>query len=282
MNLHENSKCYTFKELNFDRGVLDDIVDCTYIIHLEGNGRLDHIHKELKQVQPTKKVVIMFNKGFKKCKKQLIEQVSYQDLTDAFLQCFKNAKQNHYKNILILEDDFIFDPKIKDPFHVKNIHRFIKARQDEAFIYYIGVLPLIIYPTTDLYSYNALKTLTMHSVIYSEKVIQNYDSLNLEGKHWDVIMDQNITNRYLYFKPLCYQTFPETENKQTWFEKDGNRIISYVKNVFIKLFKMDIDPTIGFCFFYMFSFFLFFMLFFAFLFLLLFIFFKKKRGKHKI
>ena len=74
------------------------------------------------------------------------------------------------------------------------------------------MIPIIIYPSTNFYTYNAVKTLTMHSVIYSETIINNYDKLNLEYKHWDVIIDKNVKNKYLYYMPLCYQTFPETES----------------------------------------------------------------------
>lgn len=253
IDIDYNTSCYNFKELHFQKGLLDESVDCTYIIHLEDNGRIEHIYSEINKYPITKKVVIVFNKGFKKCNKKLVEQISYQDLTDAFLQCLKNAKQNNYKNILILEDDFIFDPKIKESFHTNKINNFIKSKQNEAFIYYIGVIPILIYPTTDLYTYNAVRTLTMHSVIYSEKVIQNYDKLDLKYKHWDVIVDKNLTNKYLYYSPLCYQTFPETENKKSWSEKDGSPFMDIAKNVFIKLFQMDKHAELGFNFFYIFS-----------------------------
>jgi hypothetical protein len=33
--------CYRFELLEFE--------DATYILHLEGNGRLDHIHEQLKK-----------------------------------------------------------------------------------------------------------------------------------------------------------------------------------------------------------------------------------------
>ena len=196
------------------------------------------------------------NKGYKKCKKKLIEQQTYQDLTDAFLQCLKDAKSKGYKNILILEDDFIFDNKLMNKHHINNINNFIKTKNDE-YVYFIGFIPIIIYPTIDLHTINVVKSLTMHSVIYSEKLIQNYEKLDLSYKHWDVIIEKNIKNKYAYYIPLCYQLFPETENKKTWSEKDNNDIVNKIKNIVIQFFNMDKTPYNGFMFCYFFAYFLF-------------------------
>jgi hypothetical protein len=122
MDIDHNTNCYNIKEINYESGFFDNCVDATYVIHLENNGRLNHINKQLEQFQPTKKVYIAINKGFKNCNKKLIEQVSYQDLTDAFLQCFKHANERNYNNILILEDDFIFNPEIKDSKNINSLN----------------------------------------------------------------------------------------------------------------------------------------------------------------
>ena len=54
MDINHNKNCYNFKELNYNRGFLDSCVDATYIIHLENNGRLEHISNQLKEYHPTK------------------------------------------------------------------------------------------------------------------------------------------------------------------------------------------------------------------------------------
>ena len=33
--------CYNFVQCNFDKGLLNDIIDATYVIHLENNGRIN-------------------------------------------------------------------------------------------------------------------------------------------------------------------------------------------------------------------------------------------------
>jgi len=256
MDINNNTYCYHFTEINFESGVFDETIDCTYIIHLIDNGRLQHIYSEINKISTTKKIIIVMNKGYKKCKKKLIEQQTYQDLTDAFLQCLKDAKSKGYKNILILEDDFIFDNKLMNKHHINNINNFIKTKNDE-YVYFIGFIPIIIYPTIDLHTINVVKSLTMHSVIYSEKLIQNYEKLDLSYKHWDVIIEKNIKNKYAYYIPLCYQLFPETENKKTWSEKDNNDIVNKIKNIVIQFFNMDKTPYNGFMFCYFFAYFLF-------------------------
>jgi GR25 family glycosyltransferase involved in LPS biosynthesis len=253
MDTDFNTKCYTFKHIEYESGLLDETVDCTYVIHLENNGRLEHIMSELDTFKPTKKCCIVFNKGFKKCNKRLIDQAPYQDLTDAFLQCFKHARTNGHKNILILEDDFIFSKEILKESHRAHIHRFLKANAHTDFVYHLGLIPIIAYPTMDLYTYTSIKSVTMHSAIYSEKCIQNASGLATHYKHWDVIIEKSIKNRYFYYKPLCYQTFPETENKKTWQEKDGMLPVGAIKNSVINLLNLHTAPEPGFTILYYFA-----------------------------
>ena len=246
MDIEQNKRCYNFEKITYDSGLLDETVDCTYVIHLENNGRKQRVYDELSRIQPTKQVFIVLNKGFKKCQKKLLEQKSHQDLTDAFLQCFRHAREHGYGNIMILEDDFIFNDEIKNEVHIKNINRFIESNKDSAFMYYIGIIPIISIPTSDLNTYRSIKGLTAHSVIYSKKCIEKMDEFELDYKHWDVIMEQNIADRYFYYKPLCYQTFPETENKKSWHEKDKSIYVGKIKNFIITLLNMNNEPEPGF------------------------------------
>jgi len=246
MDIDFNTKCYTIEKKTYDRGVFDDSVDATYIIHLKNNGRYPHIQEQLQKTQPTKKVYIMLNEGFKNCKKKLIEQVSYQDLTDAFLQCFKHADDKGYNNILILEDDFIFSPEIKkNNTYIHDINRFLLEQpKNEPFIYYLGCNPILMRPTSvSMIHYKSYKSCSTHAIIYSKAA--RSAALNLDLKHWDTIVEAGIPNRYLYCKPLCYQTYPDTENKLTWSEKD-NILIGYLKNQIINVLNLDKQPEPGF------------------------------------
>ena len=126
--------CYTFKKISYDSGFMDDSVDATYVIHLEGNGRLESIHLQLEKKHPTKEVYILFNKGYKKCKKELSQQIPPIDLIDAFKQIFIHAKGQNYNNIIIFEDDFILNENIKDH-ETDEINLFINQQKNTSFIY---------------------------------------------------------------------------------------------------------------------------------------------------
>jgi transcriptional regulator of met regulon len=122
---YPNFSCYSFQQIIKPKGFLDESVDATYIIYLEGNGRLPRILKELEKCVPTKIIYILSNKGFRKCYKQLRHQITVYDLIDANLNIMKHANQQNYKNILILEDDFIWDEKCKDPKVIDQVNSFI-------------------------------------------------------------------------------------------------------------------------------------------------------------
>ena len=134
---YKNNNCYKFKKITYTNGLLDDAVDATYIIHLEGNGRYEGILNQLDLYQPTKVVYIVFNKGYKNCSKGEHIQLPAHDLVDAFLQIFKDAKHKNYENILILEDDFIFSEKIKDTTTRVNICTFLNNHKKISFCAFI-------------------------------------------------------------------------------------------------------------------------------------------------
>ncbi len=244
MDIQYNSKCYTLEKKTYENGLLNNSVDATYIIHLENNGRYEQIEKQLLEYQPTNLVYIVLNKGYKNCEKKLIEQVSYQDLTDAFLQCFKHADEHGYDNILILEDDFIFSPGIKETNVINTIDTFLQNKRDEGFIYYLGCVPLIIMPC-DWNHYISIKSFACHSIIYSKKSRALFNK-NIEHKHWDVILEKSVSNKYLYHIPLCYQLFTETENKKSWGEKDGTFLMGWIKNATIQVLGLDKRAEFGF------------------------------------
>ena len=234
--------CYRFEKIEFINGLLD--IDATYIIHLENNGRLDHIKSQLSKFQPTKLVYILYNKGYKNCEKNLHLNKTYIDLIDAYLYIFKDAYNKNYKNILILEDDFIFNEKIKDKTVQKNVMKFIKKNNYD--IYLLGVLPFI-QKTYDNNTSISISGIGMHACIYSHKFIKNTLQLDkTKITDWDYFTRTTCTG-YIYNEPLCYQLFPETENQNEW----GNyfnlkKILLYI----IKKLKLDVQVEPGYAYFY--------------------------------
>ena len=270
--MEENDHCYHYEERNYSEPLFHEGIDVTYVIHLEGNGRYESVVEQLDQYPITERVFILHNSGFKKCEKDAhIRSPSY-DLVDAFLQIFKHAYENDYDNILILEDDFIFDEKIRSDFHRKNIVEFLrkKTQGEESFLYYLGCVPWLLIPY-DSYSFQAILTGGTHSVIYSKKYredVMNYDQVDIGD--WDIFNNIRFVGaRYVYYTPLCYQLFPVTENSKNWGGfNDFGKIFGSVLFFVFQLFGMDKSVEPGYSFFYVFSKILFFILVFLVSFLL--------------
>lgn len=257
MKTYENNKCYNFNEITYSNGLLDDAVDATYIIHLEGNGRYEDILKQLDLYQPTKIVYIVFNKGYKKCSKDENITLPAHDLVDAFLQIFKHANNpsQNYNNILILEDDFIFNEKIKNVSTRMNVCTFLNSHKNENFQYLLGCIPFIKMPyTLDCKHFISIISLGTHACVYSKtNRTQLLKKDQLTVSDWD-IYNYFHSRRYTYNEPLCYQLFTDTESSDNWGR--GNHILYLLglitKRVF-KFFQLDTKIEPGYSFFYLFS-----------------------------
>ena len=249
-------ECYKFEKLEYKSGFLDDCVDATYIIHLEGNGRLPHIHEQLRKFQPSRTVYISVNSGFKKCEKNLPEAIPPHDLIHAFLTVFKDAEQKGYANILVLEDDFIFDDAVLIKDNTDSICTFIKGRENEAFLYSLGCLPYIQVPISYRHRIVMLKAGT-HACIYTKSVRDIASRLYISKiSDWDIYTNHHV-KQYMYYIPLCYQLFPETENSKHW---KYFPILSELNKGKIVLLNMDTTPVPGFQHHYWFSLIVFFIL----------------------
>jgi hypothetical protein len=226
--------CYQLEKIEFDnynKTLLD--IDATYIVHLENNGRLDSVKAQLNKFRPTKDVYILHNEGYRTCEKEEYINKPALDLVDAFLYIFKDAQEKDYKHVLILEDDFIFNDRIRDKTVQKNIMNFISNRNYD--IYALGRVPYL----QKAYDNNTSISLyggATHAMIYSrnciDKTLQT-DRKSIED--WDYFTGQTF-RIYMYNEPLCYQLFPETENQKYW----GNNVVKI-----IKLLKLDVQVEPG-------------------------------------
>ena len=255
MELKESTQCYNFKKIKYNTGLLDDVVDATYIIHLEGNGRYDDIMNQLKIYHPTKEVYIVFNKGYKKCKKSEHIKLPAHDLVDAFLQVFKHAKNQNYDNILILEDDFIFTEKIMKESVQQDIYIFLNNNKDKDYQYFLGCLPYLQLPCTlDSKHFINICSGGTHAVIYTKKNRERLLNVNQKDiTDWDYYSFKNL-RRYTYCEPLCYQLFPDTDNSNNW-HKDNYifHMMSKLAKKIFNLFKLDTQIEPGYSVFYIFS-----------------------------
>ena len=255
MSFKDSSQCYNFKKIKYNKGLLDDVVDATYIIHLEGNWRYDRIMSQLKTYHPTKEVYIVFNKGYNKCQKDERIKLPAHDLVDAFLQVFKHAKNENYDNILILEDDFIFSKKIKKTSTQQDICAFLNNNKNEDYQYFLGCLPVLQIPCTlDSKHFINIGSGGMHAVIYTKKNRERLLKVNQKDiTDWDYYSFIYL-RRYMYHEPLCYQLFPDTDNSNNW-HKDNyifHEISKLLKKI-LNLFKLDTQIEPGYSVFYIFS-----------------------------
>ncbi len=241
-----NRDCYTFQQMDFKEGFLQKSVDATYILTMENSPRMKSVMEQLKEFQPTKRVYIVVNKGFKACKKDLPKQNSIYDIIHANLQVFHHASAHSYENILILEDDFIFDAKIQDG-EVQNVlNTFMMEHKHTSFIYTLGCLPALVIPY-DFHTYHAIWSLTTHAVVYSKQMreeILNYSSKE-QMNDWDLdisTLSSKSWNKYMYRTSLCHQTFPNTDNRQNWNIVGPFRFLS---NTFIDITNFDKQPEPG-------------------------------------
>jgi len=249
-NFIMNNKCYKFELRNYNKGFLDDFVNCTYILHLENNGRMKNIEQQLSRNIPTKKIYIVYNKGYKNCTKKLIDYNSKIDLVDANLIIMKHSIDNNFNNILILEDDFIFDyDRINDIKKniVNDIKLFFNKNKNEKFYYNLGPSPLIINPNINIFNknYKCNICFATHANIYTKNIridilnkINNRYNISI---HWDVFLTRNYKN-YFHKYSICYQTFPITENQKIWSEGIFSKFFFYITTKCIKLLNYDEKP----------------------------------------
>lgn len=244
------SNCYNLKKIIFDDPIFIKNLLTTYIIHLENNGRYSNIMDQLNKYNITYENNILLNKGYKKCKKVLTEQLPKYDLIDSYYYIFKDAYKKNYEYVLILEDDFIFDDNIKNKKYIDDITLFLLNSIDTNFVFALGVLPIMLFPYNFNINYILLGGGT-HAMIYSRKFIEytlNYNKFLI--KDWDIYLRFNAM-KYTYYKPLCYQLFPETDNSNNWGTVIG---INYntIYQPFIHYFELD-KKIDGYKYFYIFS-----------------------------
>tara|TARA_Y100001935_G_scaffold111024_1_gene92148 strand:+ start:384 stop:1247 length:864 start_codon:yes stop_codon:yes gene_type:complete len=239
-----NVPCYRFKTIDFNHGLYDSFVDMTYVLLMENSEREKHVYEQINKFQPTKKVKIQYNKGYKKCRKTLCEQRANWDLFDANYNVILDAYQNNYNNILILEDDFVINEDLiynKDT--VNEIHEFINS--NDVDLYLLGIItPKFNFDNKhqqcpDLFNipcggtqgyimnYNGMSKF----LNYYEKLNCNVLSELSDNGHIDWFYSTSF-NTYTYHKPLIVQPLEMTENRKNNWDNP-------LKNLYIRCFNLD-------------------------------------------
>ncbi len=216
----DNKHCYSFNLIKYPSGFFDHFIGATYIITMGSPERMANIKKQLSFVVPTKNVFIVHNKGFKSCPKVLKRQETAYDLSDANMNIMCHAYENFgSKNILVLEDDFVFDSRILDPVITSNIEWFLKEKSSYPIYFNLGPTAILFYPTINPFNpiFKSIYAGCSHAVIFNPKIVELLynERSNKEIGHWDIHLNNNYDG-YFYYKPIVYQTFPITENNKNW------------------------------------------------------------------
>jgi hypothetical protein len=175
------------------------------------------VEEQLKKFPITRTNYILFNKGFKKCKKNIHMQIPPIDLVDAFLHVFADANEKGYQNILVLEDDFIFNELIHQENIQEEINRFLKDNQENEFAYYFGCIPFLQIPSFSPHRRLIIQA-SAHSVVYSRSLRTKILEKKQETiRDWDYLLSLLfVSNLFMYYRPLTYQLYPVTENSKYW------------------------------------------------------------------
>lgn len=233
--------CYYTKSYTIDSGNYDGVIECTYVLMMENSKRKKELLRQIEDAKITSKVVIQYNRGYKKCEKNLRVNKPNYDLEDALKNVFKHALDQGYSRIVVLEDDCEFDERIRDPTVVNDLRTFLNERDPE--IYNLG--PISIPSPIDVLLHNnhqrLLYTTCAHAVIYNKKYMDSAIHRKFMLGHVD--FEHNRTwSKYTYMYPLACQKFTETENaKEGWGEA-----YYILDKLMFKPLKMDTQVQPGF------------------------------------
>ena len=229
------SQCFRNEVLEYDNPLFLKCIDSCYIITMDGSDRRENYIQQLDTYRPYKKVNIIHNKGYKKCTKDKSIQSTADDLSDVYAQIFYECLQNNNERVLILEDDFFFTEQFEllrqD---IAEIESFI-LNTPKLMTYNLGAIPWIMHPCSANMKHYWYKGCIAHSVIYSQaymtEYIKHYKTMScLSDTFWN-----KYKQNYCFYKAICFQLFPRTENSKIWSK--------YIDFVGIKQKVFDADKT---------------------------------------
>jgi hypothetical protein len=211
-----NQHSYRYELITNKKGMFDKYIDMVYVITMEDSPRREHYMNQINKYIPHKNITIQHNKGFKNTDKKLWEKNTIGDINDAYYYVFLNVLQNNYKNIIIFEDDFFFDDTINQ-YIVDDIGKFIT--NTPYHLYNLGRLFHISAP--NLLSPAHIKSYfsyTAHAVIYNRDYAYYFIKKYEKGIYQqpDISWNDLSVIKYAYYKPLCFQLFKKTDNRDNW------------------------------------------------------------------
>ena len=240
---------FKIKQVTFETGIFDAVVDCTYILLCCGPkpSREASVYLNLNKLKPTQNVKLIYNTGYRNCAHTVSPS---DDLSSAQLYIFNDAIKNNYKRILFLEDDFIV-PNLISKRCIDDIIAFIQKKNPS--LYGLGnfMIPtlstLMSHHQTPILQSIAMAHAVMYNTLYMSKVIEYY-SIHSVKIHQDRLPTYLTGIKiHRYYKPLICQTFPVTDNqKYGWTNGEVPFIIVRIWVRLIRFLRLDTQVQPGF------------------------------------
>lgn len=202
--------CYETETLHFDNPAFEKICLTVLITMKDSNRRVQYM-RQLSENKPTATVVILHNKGFKKCRKENVRN-TLQDLWHANQKAISlSSLLQKNKPLLILEDDVEFLPNFQT--NARLIEKFF-IRQKGACSYNLGSHVVLSVPSFASHI-RVLLGGTNQAVLYNAKALKKMSSVQIGMVPHDLVLTLKIKT-YIYKKPLTFQKLTQTANSKAW------------------------------------------------------------------
>ena len=254
-----NDECYIFREWTppSPPPIYVKIVRTVYVITTAPPGdmseRLKEALRHLGNVNIAPSIVIVYNRTYKRCHKELCHKTSSYDLIDANRHTAQHA-QAHFpgESICIMEDDFQWTDVSTAATHLEHVRDFVKKKAQVMDHYSLGSLsfPFGVWPISwNLRHWCIQKGGWFQSVIHTPRGIDKLASIPfcIDDKSDErdigidtVCIEENVT--YMYFMPLTVQPINDSHNqKENW----GKKLWGQIGTRFARQWKMHEDPRRG-------------------------------------
>ena len=203
--------CYTIKELVFEDPIFKRI-EVSYLITMADSNRTSHYMEQLMSFRPTRRVIIVYNPGFKRCNKKGVTTPAH-DIWHANQYIAHLAREEEH--VLILEDDVQFLPVIYQK--AQEIEDFMFARLKMPVAYVLGAACNLSYRMLNHPEH--IKILTggcAHAVIYNRTALQMFKNIRIRWFH-DIALFGRTFYTYAPVKCCAIQELDTTtQNSQNW------------------------------------------------------------------
>lgn len=218
--------CYSYKTIHETDDPILKNVDVSIILMMENSDRFIYDPFILKL---SKKTIIQYNKGFKKCKKPDTIKMTNNDIAHAYYTAFEYSK--NLGNIIVFEEDAEILHYNKEDYAV--IDDYISQDFKVCSFSTYGIFEPI---DDNFYSVDVAHG--THAQIISKKertkIMQHMLDNDFKGECDTTYFVNNVV---VYKKPLIVQLFPETENFNNW---EGPK---FLIKLGIKLTSLDTNKS---------------------------------------